>query len=226
MAGFVYLGRTPTQAGIGYRVVHFAPGMATRANLEDAVFAAFIKRIDEKVEFPSQFNGVRTEQRRIGNLELAVVHSELTHYDELRPSRSANSGALYAGHLLREGEQTGLLLQYLPRGAATTAHLHSHQEGYFRLFGLAFAYGLNGDAKPGEKAPEIQLGSGRRQNNALIVAGNTWHPLKGGEDSLIVIAADRSIVEDQVYGTRNNHHRSMSFKDFAKMYDTSGQPAF
>lgn len=259
MAYFVYFGRTPSQGGMGYSIAH-SPITSRRSNLETVVFAAFVKNSNEKIELPAEFNGVKTEQRRIGNLECSIVRSEFSHYKTLMKSRSPESKALYAGHILpekqpqvvmgslrqlaqvpqhlalasaeraeflQEGEEFGMLLQYLPAGATTTAHLHTHKEGYFIIYGRAFAYPLNGNAQDGEAVPEFPLGwgkGGRERNlsNTLIVPGNTWHPLKGLEDSLIIIVAHRSIVEDQVSGTRNNHHHSMSFENFSKQFTVSG----
>lgn len=223
MADFVYFERMPSSE-IGYRVFH-SPSDSPYASLENAVFAAFIKSSGEEAELPAELEGMKAEQRRIGNIELSIISSEFSLYETPMKSKSPESEAQYAGHVLREGEEFGMLLQYLPRGAATTAHTHTHKEKYFIIYGCATAYMLDSNARPGKEASEFLLGEGgRSRGNALNIPGNTWHPLKGGSnDSLIAIVAHRSIVEDQVYGTANNHHKSLSFEAFSRKFTISGR---
>ncbi len=233
MAGFVCLQEAPP-VGLGYRVSHFRVDDPPK-RLEHVVFAAFTKLTREPFILPESFMGGETKLHRIGNIDLAVVYSKLSLYPDPKPSRSAASGALYCGHFLPEDgnsvveapgsnldqEGFGMLLQYLPPGATTTAHIHSDPEGYYRLSGEATVYSLKGDAAPGEEAGRVQLS--HHNTSAFIAKGNEWHPLKGVRDSLVIIVAHKSIVSDQVYGTRNNHHRSMPFAEFATLHVSSNQ---
>lgn len=159
----------------------------------------------------------------VGRLELAIIKSELEVYDKPELSRSGDSGALYLGHFLdvKGHPQFGMLLQYLAGGEHTSAHSHGCEETYVPLRGLASVFVLPDDV-PGRKAEEVRLGHALGHQAALAVPKNHYHPLSALTASLTLIVTDRKVVEDQVYGTRNNHHRSMSFGEFSKNFIVSG----
>lgn len=208
--------RVEGKAGSGYRVVREAQfnGQPSQG-LEGAVFAALVRTKNQ----PKPLKGARVI--KVGKLELHVVSSILQIYDRHAKSRSPDSEAFYLGHFLQEGVDTGMLLQYLPMGAHTSAHSHDHSETYIMLTGMANLFLLPENAVAGQFAEEVRLVSRATQRSIVTVSGNHYHPLVALEPSLTLIVAGYGVVHDQVHGTRDNHHNSMPFREFSERFIAS-----
>ena len=204
--------RVEKSAGSGYKVVREAQ---PNGNLYDAVFAAFVRKKNQPV---MPVEGARPI--KIGQLELHVVRSMLQFYNQPAKSRSSDSQALYLGYVLQKEDDSGMLLQYLPAGAHTSVHSHNHSETYIMLSGLVNAFVLPENARDGQLAKDVQLGSGN-QRGIFTVPQNHYHPLVALEPSLTLIVAKYDVVYDQVYGTRNNHNKSIPFMEFAERFVAS-----